>query len=98
MFQTVMIIDCRNGCHPLLLPVSPPWDEVCASQSDLATPLFKMWSLVHQSLTLAGAMTCIVQLKWQKHVVPLSNLDLRNLFASAHSLGPLPLPFEQTSG
>ena len=73
-FQTVMIIDCRNGCHPLLLPVSAPWDEVCATQCDLATPLFKTWSLVHESLTVAGSMTCTVQLKWQKHCGATSKL------------------------
>ena len=73
-FQTVMTIDCRSGCHPLLLSVSPLWDEVCATQCDLATPFFKMWSLVHQSLTLAGSMTCTVQLKWQKQCGATSKL------------------------
>ena len=40
----------------------------------LATPFFKMWSLVHQSLTLAGSMTCTVQLKWQKQCGATSKL------------------------
>lgn len=53
-FQTVMSIDCRNGCHPFLLPVFAPWDEVCATQGDLTTPLLKMWPLGQQPLTLAG--------------------------------------------
>ena len=73
-FETVMIIDCRDGCHPLLLPVSPLWDEVCATQCDLATPFFKMWSLVHQSLILAGSMTFTVQLKCQKQCGATSKL------------------------
>ena len=73
-FETVMIIDCRDGCHPLLLPVSPLWDEVCATQCDLATPFFKMWTLVHQSLILAGSMTCTVQLKCQKQCGATSKL------------------------
>ena len=74
LFQTVMIIDCRNGCHLLLLPVSALWDEVCATQCDLVTPLFKTCSLVDQSLTLAGSITCTVQLKWQKQCGATSRL------------------------
>ena len=53
-FQTVMSTDCRNGCHPLLLPVSAPWDEVCATEGGLTTPLLKMWTLGQQPLTLAS--------------------------------------------
>ena len=53
-FQTVMSTDCRNGCDPLLLPVSAPSDEVCATQCDLTTPVMKMRTLGQQPLTLAG--------------------------------------------
>ena len=54
-----MIIDRKNGCHPVILPVSTLWEEVCATQCDLATLLFKMWGLGPKPLTLAGSMTCI---------------------------------------
>ena len=79
-FKTVMIIYCRNVCVPLLLPVSAPWDEVCATQCDFAAPLFKIWSLLHQSLTLAGSMTCTVQLKWQKQCGATSKLRLQETY------------------
>ena len=57
-FQDIMIIDCRNGCHHFLLPVSIPWDEVRTTQRDLVTLHFKMWGLAHHLFTLSGSVTC----------------------------------------
>ena len=68
-FQDIMIIDCRNGCHHFLLPVSIPWDEVRTTQRDLVTLHFKMWGLAHHLFTLSGSVTCFepistAEVKW----------------------------------
>ena len=80
LFQTTMIIDRKNGCHPVILPVSTLWEEVCATQCDLATLLFKMWGLGPKPLTLAGSMTCTVKLKWQKQCGATSKLRLQETY------------------
>ena len=96
-FQSIIITDCRNGCHHFLLPVSIPWGEVRATQWDFVTLLFKMWGLVHHLFTLSGSVTCFepistAEVKW----CHFQTYTSRILFVSAYTLGPLPLTHEQT--